>query len=125
MGGGTLIVNTQAVGGNGGNAGAGGDVTEKRNGDGGIGISALNGGTLIINGSVTGGVAGSGGTGGAHGAGIFGRNLDVTLGASGSIIGGNGGSANAMTFDGGANTFRFPRRRRVLRATSRSTIPPA
>ncbi|OMQ41492.1 autotransporter domain-containing protein [Ensifer sp. 1H6] len=107
IGGGTLTVNTQLTGGNGGNAGAGGDVTEKRNGDGGIGISALNGGTLIINGSVTGGVAGSGGTGGAHGAGIFGRNLDVTLGASGSIIGGNGGSANAMTFDGGANTFRF------------------
>ncbi|PSS64030.1 hypothetical protein C6558_15265 [Ensifer sp. NM-2] len=107
IGGGTLTVNTQLTGGNGGNGGAGGDVTEKRNGDGGIGISALNGGTLIINGSVTGGVAGSGGTGGAHGASIFGRNLDVTLGASGSIIGGNGGSANAMTFDGGANTFRF------------------
>ncbi|MGF6254511.1 fibronectin-binding autotransporter adhesin [Ensifer sp. LBL] len=108
VGGGTLTVNTNVTGGNGGNAGAGGHVLEKYNGDGGHGISALNGGTVIINsGSVTGGVAGSGGTGVVHGAGIFGRNLDVTLGASGSIIGGNGGTANALTFDGGANTFRF------------------
>ncbi|MDP9632166.1 UNVERIFIED_ORG: outer membrane autotransporter protein [Ensifer adhaerens] len=105
VGGGTLIVNTQVVGGNGGNAGGGGSVAEKRGGDGGIGISALNGGTLIVNDTVRGGTAGSGGTGAVHGAGILGRNLDVTLGASGSIMGGNG--ANAMTFDGGANTFRF------------------
>ncbi|MBP1872206.1 outer membrane autotransporter protein [Ensifer adhaerens] len=105
VGGGTLTVNTNVTGGNGGNAGAGGGT--KRNGDGGHGISGLNGGTVIVNGSVTGGVAGGSGTGGVHGAGIFGRNLDVTLGASGSIIGGNGGTANAMTFDGGANTFRF------------------
>ncbi len=108
VGGGTLTVNTNVTAGNGGNAGAGGHILEKFNGDGGHGISALNGGTVIINsGSVTGGVVGTGGTGGVHGAGIFGRNLDVTLGASGSIIGGNGGTANAMTFDGGANTFRF------------------
>ncbi|MBD9651816.1 autotransporter domain-containing protein [Ensifer sp. ENS09] len=105
--GGTLTVNTNVTGGNGGNAGAGGYMLEKFNGDGGHGISALDGGTVIVNGSVTGGVAGTGGTGGAHGAGVFGRNLDVTLGASGAIIGGNGGTANALTLDGGANTLRF------------------
>ncbi|OOG74791.1 hypothetical protein B0E45_05170 [Sinorhizobium sp. A49] len=102
-----MTTNGRIVGGAGGSAGSGGPVLEKRNGDGGHGISALNGATIVVNGSVTGGVAGNGGTGGVHGAGIFGRNLDVTLGASGSIIGGNGGTANAMTFDGGANTFRF------------------
>ncbi|RDL47226.1 Extracellular serine protease [Ensifer sp. M14] len=102
--GGTLTVNANVTGGNGGAGGAGGHVLEKRNGDGGHGISALNGGTVIVNATVTNGTAGSGGTGGANGAGLFGRDVDVTLGASGSI---NGFGANAMTFDGGANTFRF------------------
>ncbi len=103
--GGTLTVNANVTGGNGGNAGAGGHPLEKRNGDGGHGISALNGGTVIVNATVANGNAGSGGTGGVNGSGLFGRNVNVTLGASGSI---NGfGGANAMTFDGGANTFRF------------------
>ncbi len=101
--GGTLTVNTDVTGGNGGNGGVGGGT--KRNGDGGHGISALNGGTVIVNGNVRGGSAGTGGTGGTNGSGFFGSNVDLTLGASGSI---NGvGGSNAMIFDGGVNTFRF------------------
>ncbi|NRP20947.1 Extracellular serine protease [Ensifer adhaerens] len=103
--GGTLTVNTNVTGGAGGNGGAGGQLSEKRNGDGGHGISALNGGTVNVNGTVWGGLAGTGGTGGVGGSGLFGRDLIVNLGASGSINGQPGG--NAMTFDGGANTFRF------------------
>ncbi|NVD40080.1 autotransporter-associated beta strand repeat-containing protein [Ensifer sp. HO-A22] len=103
--GGTLTVNTNVTGGAGGNGGAGGQLSEKRNGDGGHGISALNGGTVNVNGTVWGGLAGTGGTGGVGGSGLFGRDLIVNLGASGSINGQSGG--NAMTFDGGANTFRF------------------
>ncbi|WDZ80494.1 autotransporter domain-containing protein (plasmid) [Ensifer adhaerens] len=105
VGGGTLTVNADVTGGNGGNVGAGGYFLGKSNGDGGAGISALNGGTVIVNGNVRGGSAGTGGAGGVNGAGIVGRDLDITLGATGSLNG--AGGANAMTFDGGANTFRF------------------
>ncbi|MGE6781785.1 autotransporter outer membrane beta-barrel domain-containing protein [Ensifer adhaerens] len=105
VGGGTLTVNADVTGGNGGNAGAGGYFLGKNNGDGGAGISALNGGTVIVNGNVRGGLAGTGGNGGVNGAGIVGRDLDITLGVTGSLNG--AGGANAMTFDGGANTFRF------------------
>ncbi|WP_312365952.1 autotransporter domain-containing protein [Ensifer sp.] len=104
IGGGTLTVNSDVTGGAGGSGGTGG-LGGGRKGDGGHGISALNGGTVIVNGTVRGGLAGTGGTGGVGGSGLFGRNLIVNLGASGSI---NGyGGADAMTFDGGANTFRF------------------
>ncbi len=102
---GTLTVNGEVNGGKGGAGGAGGQPSQMRNGDGGHGISALNGGTVIVNGTVRGGQAGTGGTGGVGGSGLFGRDLIVNLGASGSINGQPGG--NAMTFDGGANTFRF------------------
>ncbi len=102
--GGTLTVNADVTGGNGGNAGVGGSST--RGGDGGHGISALNGGTVIVNGNVRGGSGGTGSTNGTNGSGFFGSNVDLTLGASGSINGAGAG-ANAMIFDGGVNTFRF------------------
>jgi autotransporter-associated beta strand protein len=102
--GGTLTVNADVTGGAGGNGGVGGSST--RGGDGGHGISALSGGTVIVNGNVRGGSGGTGSTNGASGAGIFGRDLDITLGATGSLNGAGVG-ANAMIFDGGVNTFRF------------------
>ncbi|MFK0277166.1 autotransporter domain-containing protein [Ensifer sp. NPDC090286] len=107
LGGGiSFTTNADVTGGAGGNGGAGGQISQKRNGDGGHGISALYGGTVSINGgTVKGGLAGSGGTGGTNGSGLFGSNVDVTLGASGAILG--VGGSNAMTFNGGTNTFRF------------------
>jgi autotransporter-associated beta strand protein len=107
---------TGGAGGAGGSAvgsGTGGD-----GGSGGIGLLFTNaaGATVTIDADVAGGEGGSlgsssGGTSGSRGpdgAGIAGQNLDITIGASGSVKAG-GTTGNAISFTGGANTLSFDR----------------
>ncbi|MBS0249256.1 MAG: hypothetical protein JSR61_21795, partial [Proteobacteria bacterium] len=109
----------------GGKGGAGGTATVPtylggNGGTGGIGLLLTNaaGATFTVNGTIQGGNGGAGGAGllgatagtaGAGGAGLVGENLNITIGSSGSVIGGLSGDgttrANAMTFTGGTNAL--------------------
>lgn len=116
----TGTISGDIAGGDGG-AGGIGDVNGGGGGSGGIGLFFDNaaGATVEINAAVTGGEGGAGGTSddgptlngddGPGGVGIVGQNLNLTIGASGSVAGGLSGNgvtpANAINFTGGTNSL--------------------
>lgn len=102
-------------GGNGGNGGAG-YFNGGGGGSGGVGLLLLNGASFNVTQSIQGGNGGTGGSylstccaagaAGAGGVGIAGSGLTITNG--GSIVGGTGGDgiqADAIAFQGGANSL--------------------
>ncbi len=112
---GTLGVNV--TGGNGGAGGFSGfdgwngGPGAGNGGSGGIGLLFTDIATVTVAGAVAGGIGGGAGglsaAGGAHGTGVVGAGLDLTLGSGGSIAGGGAGGANAVTFTAGANAFEL------------------
>lgn len=103
------------TGGNGGNGGNGGSGAGGNSGDGGAGIVA-NGATLTILAPVAGGAGAIFGFGvpngitGAGGIGVAGGNLNILVGAAGSVTGGLSGSgvrAEAIRFTGGTSLLEL------------------
>lgn len=117
----TAVVNAPISGGAGGAGGNAPIFFGGNGGSGGTGLLILNSGSFTINVGVAGGSGGSGGVSsgfaiynganGLGGVGIIGSQLDLTMGASGTVTGGLSGDgvtrADAVRFTGGSNSITF------------------
>jgi autotransporter-associated beta strand protein len=117
----TAVVNAPISGGAGGAGGNAPIFFGGNGGSGGTGLLILNSGSFTINAGVAGGSGGSrgvssgsvifNGADGLGGVGIIGSQLDLTIGASGTVTGGLSGDgvtrADAVRVTGGSNSITF------------------